>query len=79
MSGPTHAQLKELIRRQEAGWSEAERLRRKALRDMPYNWRDVDALLELGDRAGLPSRTSSGLIEMQRCFMKARQPEIRGD
>ena len=37
---------------------------------MPDDLEAVDALLDLGDRAGLPSRTTSGLVEMQRWFMR---------
>lgn len=52
---------------------ELERIRRDALRGMPYNWQEVDALLALADEYDSPQRNSSGLIEMQRLFMTASQ------
>ncbi len=55
-----------LVRMRKEGEKEIERLRRDRLRNMPYCWEDVDTLLELGDLAQLPPRTSSGLVEMQR-------------
>lgn len=71
MKRRTRDEMKELIRQREATFKELEAIRRDALRGMAYNWADVDALLELGDYYSGPSRTTSGLIEMQRLFMKA--------
>ena len=53
---------------------ELERIRRAELRafDPRQSAAIVDALLEIGYRHGTP-RTTSGLIEQQRLFMKARQ------
>ena len=48
-------------------------MRKNALRDMPYNWEDVDALLEMADYYDGPPRTENGLVEMQRWFMKAQR------
>jgi len=51
---------------------ELERIRREELRDMPYDWRVVDALLQLGE--GVPPRPDNGMgmVEMQRKFMLIR-------
>lgn len=72
MNFPTPDEQREYIRK----WAETGRIldemRREKLRGMPYNWEEVDALLEVGDHCGLPSRTTSGMIEMQRLFMKLR-------
>jgi hypothetical protein len=71
MKTPTREEQRQLVVQWEATGRELERMRREALRGMPYNWADVDALLELGDRSGCQSRTTSGLVEMQCWFMKA--------
>lgn len=42
---------------------------------MPYNWADVDALLAIGEAFPREPRTTSGLVEMQRWFMRARGME----
>lgn len=73
MTHPTREEQRKLVLQWEETGPELERLRREALRDMPYNWEDVDALLELGVQSGMPSRTTSGLVEMQYWFMKAAQ------
>jgi len=72
MTKPTTQEQRELLRRRREGYEIAERLRYRQLRGMPYRWEDVDALLELGDLADLPPRTSSGLIEMQRRLHQGR-------
>lgn len=73
MKHPTREEQRKLVRQWEETGRELERIRRDALRDMPYNWADVDALLALGDECARVSRTTSGLVEMQRWFMKRRQ------
>jgi hypothetical protein len=35
------------------------------LKGKEFDWKEVDALLEIGDRSDLPSRTSGGPVEMQ--------------
>lgn len=72
MNGPTYEEQRKLVRQWDETGRELERIRREALRGLEYNWKDVDALLELGDSYDGPPRTSSGLVEMQRLFMKAR-------
>ena len=71
MKNLTHDEQRNLVRQWDAAGRELERIRRDALRGMAYNWTDVDALLELGDRYDGPPRTTSGLVEMQRFLMKA--------
>jgi hypothetical protein len=81
MNSPTDEEQRDLVRQWETTGRELERIRRDALRGMPYNWADVDTLLELGDHYDGPPRTTSGLVEMQRWFMKAKKthdsPESR--
>jgi hypothetical protein len=51
-----------------------ERIRRQELRAMSYQQRiaAIDALFEVGSRFGKPS-TTSGFVEQQRLFQKARR------
>lgn len=72
MKGPYREEQRALVRQWEETGRELERIRREALRNLKYNWSDVDALLEIGDRYSGPTRTDSGLVEMQRYFMKAK-------
>jgi hypothetical protein len=62
---------RELVRMRRRGEEESARLRRERLRGMPYNWEHVVALLDLGLLAKLPSRSSSGLVEMHMRLWKA--------
>jgi hypothetical protein len=71
VKNPTHEEQRELVKQWEATGRELERLRREALRNMPYNWTDVDALLELGAHSPSAGPNISGLVEMQRHFIKA--------
>lgn len=68
MKSPTREEQRNVVRQWEATGRELERIRRDALRGMAYNWADVDALLEMGDRYDGPPRVTSGLIEMLRWF-----------
>lgn len=79
MTHPTLEEQRELIRKMEETGRELERIRREALRGMPYNWKDVDALLELGDSFDGPPRLTSGLVEMQKIFMKAAPDKENGE
>ena len=47
-----------------------ERLHAEELRRYRYDPADADAVLELGDAYDGPPRFASGLVEMQRCFMR---------
>lgn len=72
MKFPTREEQRNLVRQWETSGRELERIRRDALMGLEYHWADVDALLELGDLYDGPPRTTSGLVEMQRCFMMAK-------
>ena len=71
MKHPDREEQRRLVRQWEATGRELERIRRETLKGMPYNWADVDALLELGANCPPTERGGSGLVEMQRYFMKA--------
>ena len=71
MSRPTKDQQRELVQCWSRAGRELERLRRENLRGLQYHWEDVDALLALGDSYDGPPRLTSGLVEMQRWFMRA--------
>ena len=55
-----------------------ERIRRDELRNFKNedNLEAINALLEIGARRGEP-RTTSGLVEMQRLFKKAREKSVK--
>jgi len=69
---PTKEEQKRLVKQWEVTGPLLEQIRRDALRDLSYNWEDVDALLALGDNYDGPPRFAEGMVEMQRIFMKAR-------
>jgi hypothetical protein len=71
MKTPTREEQRTLVRQWEITGRELERMRGAALRGMEYRWDEVDALLALGDQYDGPPRTTSGLVEMQRWFMRA--------
>jgi hypothetical protein len=73
MKYPTHEEQRKLVQQWDETGRELERIRDEALRDKPYDWREVDALLQLGEQFRGESRTTSGLIEMQYWFMKAKK------
>jgi len=62
-------QQRAIVKQWEKTGEELDAMRRERLRNKPWDLAEVDALLKLGERQ--PSRTTSGLIEMQRIFMKA--------
>ena len=74
MREPTPEEQRALVKQWKATGEELDRMRRERLRGMPWDWRAVDALLVLGE--GQPSRTSSGLEEQQRLFMKLRPKDV---
>jgi len=71
MKVPTREEQRRLVRQWETTGPELERIRRDVLRGMAYAWVAVDALLELGDHYDAMPRSTSGLVEMQRWFIKA--------
>lgn len=70
MSELTTEQQRQLVRTWQSAGTELEIMRREHLRDLAYCWEDVDALLELGDLYKGPPRETSGLVEMQKWFLK---------
>ena len=74
MNFPNEAEQRKLVKQWDETGRKLSAIKREALRNMPYNWKDVDALLQLGDTYDGPPRTTSGLVEMQRLFMKQRPP-----
>jgi hypothetical protein len=69
MKRPTREQQRYLVRLWDKVGPELERIRREELRGRPYDWEDVDALLELGAVYDGPPRASNGLVELQRRFI----------
>lgn len=72
MKRPTPDDERRLARQWDETGPLLERLHRQALRNKPYDWREVDALLSLVDLSKQPPRTTSGLVEQQRRFMEIR-------
>ncbi len=56
---------------------ELERIHAEELRRYHYDPADADTVLEMGDNYDGPPRVTSGLIEMQRLFMKAARKQGR--
>jgi hypothetical protein len=73
MKDLTREEQRGLVRQWEETGRELEQIRKDALRGMAYDWAAVDALLEMADYYDGPPRTESGLVEMQRWFMKAQR------
>ena len=70
MNTPDLEQQRRLVRQWVETGRELERLRREALRGMPYNWQEVDALLSLADHLPRVERMGGVLVEVQRYFKK---------
>ena len=77
MKTPTKKQQRAIVRIWDKAAPELERIRRDELRGKPYCWEDVDTLLDMGDHYDGPPRVTSGLVEMQRLFMKAARKQGR--
>jgi hypothetical protein len=75
MKRPTPEEQKRLVKQWEITGPLLERIRREELRDKPFDWREVDDLLSLADQTAVPERTTSGLVEQQRIFMRGRPRE----
>lgn len=71
MKSPNREEQRRLVRQWEETSRELECIRREALKGMPYNWVNVDALLKLGAASIPTERRESGLVEMQRYFIRA--------
>jgi len=77
MKAMTKKQWQQFIDQWETAGPALETVRRQELRRLKYDSATADALLDIGDRFGR-SRKTSGLIEMQRWFMKlAEQQGLR--
>ena len=70
MKGPNREEQKRLVKLWDTVGPELERISREELKGMPYRWQDVVALLDLGEGVPMPEDAGSGMIEMQRAFMK---------
>ncbi|NJL72314.1 MAG: hypothetical protein HC888_12410 [Candidatus Competibacteraceae bacterium] len=73
MKRPTLEEQRALAQQWHTTGPVLERIRREALRDKPYDWKEVDALLSLAELQPRPTRLSSGIEEMQYWFMRARK------
>lgn len=71
MKRPSKEEQRELIRTWKQTGEMLDKLRMEKLRDKPYDWKEVDALLSLAQYYKGPPRLTSGLEEQQRLFMKA--------
>jgi hypothetical protein len=74
MKRPTKEQQKALVAQWKRAAPALARARDEELRNWKYDWRAVDALLEMGVRFGR-AKPASGLVEMQRLFMKAARQQ----
>ncbi|MFO7735691.1 MAG: hypothetical protein R6W70_05680 [bacterium] len=70
----TKEQKKELVMQWKNAAPELQKIKDKELSESVYDWRIVDALLEIGASSGKSLKTS-GLVEMQRLFMLLRNKE----
>jgi len=77
MKSMTGKQWKQFIQQWKTAGTALEKVRRDELRMLKYNSATADALLDIGDRFGR-SRKTSGMVEMQKWFMKlAEQQGLR--
>lgn len=70
----TRADYKAYVEQWKVAGPALERIRREELRNWKYDWRVVDALLDMGARLKV-SRPSSGLVEMQYWFRKLAEKQ----
>lgn len=68
MKKPNREEQRQLVAQWEKTGPILEALRAEALRGKPYDWREVDALLQLGEGYDGPPRFGEGMAEMQRLF-----------
>ena len=71
--GPTREELRRIVKLRDETEEILQEMRRKKLRGKPWDPEEVDQLLALADHYTGPSRTTSGLEEQQRWFMKWRE------
>ena len=70
MKFPDIDEQRRLVRQWAETGRELDAMRKKALRGMPYNVEQVDALLPLAEHYDGPPRFGEGEVEMQYYFMK---------
>ncbi len=75
MAEMTPDQWREYAERWKQAGPELERVRREELRNLKYDWRIVDSLLEIGSNSPRREDEPNGLVEMQRLFMKAARKQ----
>ncbi len=71
----TKEQKKALVMQWKNAAPELQKIKDKELSESVYDWRIVDALLEIGASSGKSLKTS-GLVEMQRLFMLLREKQV---
>lgn len=69
MKKPSIEEQRALVKRWDTLGPELERIRRDALRGMPFDPKAVEELLSLGEQYDGPPRFAEGMVEMQRLFM----------
>lgn len=71
MKTPSREEQRRLVRLWDTVGPLLDQKRREELRNKPYDWREVDALLSLADDPSLPPRTTDSFaVVLQREFMK---------
>lgn len=70
MRRPTHDEERAIVRQWMRAGPALATQRQAELRERPYDWTTVDALLDMGARFGRP-RFAEGMVEMQRHFSRA--------
>lgn len=70
MKRPTHEEELAIVRQWMRAGPALATQRQAELRQRPYDWMTVDALLDMGARFGRP-RFAEGMVEMQRYFRRA--------
>jgi len=73
----TPAQWRQYADQWKQAGPELDRVRREELKNWKYDWRIVDALLEIGAKSPHKEDEPNGLVEMQRWFMKAARKQGR--
>ena len=70
MKRPTKDQQRIIVEQWKRATPALQKARDDELRAAPYDWKKVDALLDIGAQAPAKEEESNGLVEMQRWFMK---------
>ncbi|MCX6996155.1 MAG: hypothetical protein NTV49_03505 [Kiritimatiellaeota bacterium] len=70
MKRPTKDQQRIIVEQWKRATPALQKTRDDELRAAPYDWKKVDALLDIGAQTPAKKEESNGLVEMQRWFMK---------